>query len=282
MHRSIAPLLLLPILMATLSGCSEAPLRLDVRPGRTLTALVKTETTITGGGIFSDRGSLLTEIQWEMTFGQEREGIIPVQVKAASVKSDGASEGASVKPDLLRRALEEADLKLSVNRQGRTVSWSEDIDRLKAARLDQAVFAATATFRAIGPLGVVLPKETLVKGLTVRLESDLGPILGMNQDEEGALSFAAEYIGDERVGSRNAARLEWTVDSSFTRVLTVQGSGVEAKGASQGKGVTWIDKRTGLALKSEWKSTNTLDLGGSLGTLSQEEKGSSLLESQPE
>lgn len=244
--------------------------------------MVKTEVTFSGGGIFSDRGSLLTEINWKMTFDQEREGIIPIQVTAASVKTDGAAEGASVKPDLLRKALEEADLKLSVNRQGRTVSWSEDTDRLKASGLDQAVFAATATFRAIGPLGVVLPKGPLKKSLTVRLESDLVPILGLKQDEGGSLSFAAEYTGDESVGGRNAARLEWTADSSFARVLTVQGSSVEAKGEGRSKGVTWIDKRTGLSLKSEWRSSNTLDLGGSLGTLSQEEKGSSLLESQPE
>lgn len=283
MLRSLAPLCLVAVLLVPLAGCQEGPLILDVRSGRTLTTSITTETTISGGGVFSDRGTIRSETKWDMTFGEERDGIRQVHVKARSVKSDGEAEGASVKPDLLKRALAEVDLNLSVNQQGRTVSWSEDSDRLKALGLDLAAFAATATFRAIGPLGVVLPKGPLKKGASVRLESDIGPILGLNtQDESGALSFSAEYIGDEKVGRRNAAKLAWSAESTFTKVLALQGSEVEAKGAGKGKGVTWIDKRTGLALKSEWKSSNTLELDGALGALSQEEQGFSLLESLPE
>lgn len=283
MTRVLGAFTLVCALALGLSGCQQQELLLDVRPGRTLVTLIKTDLTVEGTGLVSDKASLSTKVGWDATYGPVKDGVMEVQLKAGSIDVSGNAGGASLNPELFRQALENVDLRLSVNRQGRTLAWSEDVDRLEAAGIDQAVFAATSVFRALGPQGVVLPKGALKVGVGAKLESDLAPVLGLKvPDENGAISSSAVYKGDENVGKRVAAKLETKSESKFVRQIKVRGQAVEVKGTSLTTGTAWVDRRTGLVLKSEWESVNTLDLGGVAGGITQKEKGSSELQSPPE
>lgn len=266
-----------------LSGCQQQDLVLDVRPGRTLVTLVKTDLTVEGSGLITDKASLSSQVAWDAAYGETRNGVVEVRLKAGSVVVTGKAAGASLNPELLRKALENADLRLTVNRQGRTLAWSEDVDRLEAAGLDQAVFAATSVFRSLGPQGVVLPKGPLKEGAGSTLESDLAPVLGLKAPEEtGSMVSTSVYRGDELVGKRASAKLETRSEAKFVRFVKVQGQEVEVSGTTKTTGMAWVDRRTGLVLKSRWTSVNTLDLGGVAGQIIQRESGSSELQSPPE
>jgi hypothetical protein len=266
-----------------LPGCQPSNLSVRVDGERNILTQFLSETKVEGTGVFGDQAELKTETTWRMTFYPEKNGLREVRIIGAGFKADGREKGGSLNSELARKAIEAVDLRLTINQQGRTLSWSEDSDALKAGGLDQAVFAATATFRAIGPLGIVLPKETLKPGMTYGFMADLGPVLGLDSTkEEGTLEAEGTYVGPEKVGTREAVKFLFNSNSTFSRTLKFQGQELDVKGESKTETTAWVDKRSGLILKSEWISTNKLSLPDGVGGLTQTEKGSSQLKSNPE
>lgn len=268
---------------AFLAGCQPSNLAVRIDGERSINTLYLTETTVQGTGLFGDQAKLKTETTWRMTYSPEKNGLRDIRIIAAGFKADGEEKGGSLNSELMRKAVEAVDLRLTINQQGRTLSWSEDADSLKAGGLDQAVFAATATFRAIGPLGIVLPKEQLKPGMTYGFMADLGPVLGLDpKTEEGTLEAEGTYVGPEKVEGREAIKFLFNSDSNFTRTLKFQGQSLDLEGVSKTETTAWIDRRSGLVLKSEWTSENKLTLVDGAGSLTQSEKGSSQLKSNPE
>lgn len=264
-------------------GCQPSNLAVRVDGERNINTLHVTETTVQGTGILSDTADLKAETTWRITYSPERDGMRDVRIIAANFKVDGEEKGGSLNSELMKKAIEAVDLRMTINQQGRTLSWSEDVDSLKAGGIDQAVFAATATFRAIGPLGVVLPKENLKPGMTYGFMADLGPVLGLDSTkEEGTLEAQGTFLGTEKVESREAVKILFSSTASFNRVLKFQGQELDLTGTSKTETTAWIDRRSGLVLKSEWTSVNKLTLPDEVGSLTQSEKGSSLLQSNPE
>ncbi len=275
--------LLLCSMTLLLVGCQPSNLAVRVDGERSISTLQTTETSVVGTGILGDSAKLKTETTWRITYSPEKNGLRDIRIIAAGFKVDGEEKGGSVNSELLKKAIEAVDLRMTINQQGRTLSWSEDADALKAGGLDQAVFAATATFRAIGPLGVVLPKENFKPGMTYGFMADLGPVLGLDpKNEEGTLEAEGTIAGTEKVGTREAVKILFVSTSTFSRVIKFQGQELDLKGESKTETTAWIDRRSGLVLKSEWTSENKLNLPDAVGSLAQSEKGSSLLQSNPE
>lgn len=268
---------------ALLAGCQPSHLAVRVDGERSLNTLQTSETTVQGTGIFGDQANLKSETTWRMTFSPEKDGLRDVRIIAAGFKVDGEERGASLNSELMRKAVEAVDLRLTINQQGRTLSWSEDSESLKAGGLDQAVFAATATFRAIGPLGIVLPKENIKPGMTYGFMADLAPVLGLDpKTEEGTLEAIGTFMGPDKVEGREAHKFLFSYDTTFTRMLKFQGQELELNGESKTETTAWIDRRSGLVLKSEWTASNKLTLADGVGSLTQTEKGSNRLQSNPE
>lgn len=272
-----AALFLLPAGLAlSASGCGDGgPIALDVANGRTLSYTYKTTQERTGA--VGQRASQNMEVEWELKFSRKADGLYSVHMQATRLNLDGDGDAASAAR--LRKAAEAVNLTLSVRPNGSVVAWSEPES---PPDIVEAVQALTATFRSIGPLGVVLPDKPLASGLAWKKDVDLVQLLpaSLAQGAQGTLSLDFSYAGGETVSGRRSAKITYKGAGALTRSVTVAGKAFDVEGTLATQGTAWVDRRTGLVLKHSWSGETALDLGGIKAV--QKDSGEAVLSSAPE
>ena len=255
-------------LVSVASAQETHTLRLVLEPGKTLSVTTVSDTKMAFTGPMDQEMKTKTTLVQNYKFDKGPEGWWTFDIQTADFKMDGDAGMPQMggDPATMIESVKKVKVGGEVNALGKTrnvkVAGDDSLDMMTKGMMASIV----EQLMQVGFMSLNFPEAAVGVGTKWKADFDMAKVLEANSggflsNAKGNVPLEFEVLGFETVDGKKTAKIQVFSDGKVTFDSSMGGSGTMS---TTSKGNLWIDLATGLAMKSDTKMANNIDVAGQI------------------
>ncbi|MCG9893888.1 MAG: hypothetical protein MH204_00250 [Fimbriimonadaceae bacterium] len=238
------------VILVLAGGCGgSGEVRLRPQEGRELRWETVSEIEVQGDGLLAPNSKTRRTLVWNGRIGRQTGPVRQIDFRLDKLEEEGDPGAPTRLPGEAAQAARNLLVQLQVDERGRTLGVSWNDQDFPEGPVRSAFAAISSTMRLVGPWGVILPPDGESEW---PIEADLSLSRPSSEPPEEARIYRLVFRRGETVTEAGRQALRITFRGEAGDSFSSMAGEVPASLTTEGE--AWVDRRTGLPLRIEWKS----------------------------